>query len=233
MGTLRVVSSSAQAFVDRVEAGRLLAEALADLRGQHPLVLGIPRGGLVLAAQLAQALQGELDLALARKLRAPRNPELAIGAMSEDGRAFVDDHLLHYLGVSPQLLAQEQARVREEIAERKRAYRAVCAPLALTGRLVVITDDGLATGATMRAALRAARDAGPARLICAVPVGAEPTLADLAHLADELVCLRAPRAFSAVGQFYLDFTQVEERAVLAILEQQRRPPAGGNRGEAG
>ena len=222
MGKLRIIEHSDSAFADREEAGRLLAAALSDLRGQNPLILGIPRGGLVIARELARALDGELDIALSRKLRAPGNPELAIGAMSEDGNAFVDEDTVRYLGVSGPQLEREKQRVMGELEARVELYRHAREQVPLQGRLVVITDDGLATGATMRAALVAARKAAPERLICAVPVGAEPTVNELAELCDELVCYRVPMFFAAVGQFYGRFEQVEDGEVVEILRQEQQ-----------
>lgn len=222
MGKLRIIEHDERAFADREEAGRMLASVLTDLRGQNPLILGIPRGGLVLARELARALDGEVDIVLARKLRAPSNPELAIGAMSEDGHAFVDDSTLRYLGVSEAVLEREKQRVRAEIEARSRLYRQAREKVPLAGRLVVITDDGLATGSTMRAALWAGRKEDAGRLICAVPVGAEATVHELAELCDELVCYRVPAFFAAVGQFYAQFAQVEDDEVLEILREEQR-----------
>lgn len=221
MGKVRIVEHSERPFANRQEAGRLLARALEEYKGQHPLVLGIPRGGLVIAREVAKELGGEIDIALARKLRAPSNPELAIGAMSEDGHAFVDSSLLRYLGVSDAVLEREKQRVQREIEDRQKLYRSAREKVPLPGRIVLLTDDGLATGATMRAALWAARKEGPAKLICAVPVGAENTVQDLAEQCDELVCLRVPMFFGAVGQFYMHFDQTEDEEVLQILREEQ------------
>lgn len=224
MGTIRIVDRDERPFADRTEAGRALGQELSDeLRGHDPLILGIPRGGLVTAREVADQVGGELDIALSRKLRAPMNPELAIGAMSERGDVFVDPRLQRYLGLQEEHLRQEQERVRQEIEERKQRYREVRERVPLQGRIVVIVDDGLATGATMRAALQAATHEEPARLICAVPVGSEDSVHNMASFCDEVVCLRVPAYFAAVGQFYVRFEQVSDEEVLAILqaEQQR------------
>lgn len=224
MGSIRIIDRDDRPFADRAEAGRALGQELAEeLRGRDPLVLGIPRGGLVTAREVAAIVGGELDIALARKLRAPMNPELAIGAMSERGDVFVDPRLQRYLGLEERHLQQEQERVRQEIEERKRRYREVRERVPLQGRIVVIVDDGLATGATMRAALQAAAHDEPERLICAVPVGSEDSVHNMASFCDEVVCLRVPAYFAAVGQFYVQFAQVSDDEVLEILraEQQR------------
>ena len=221
MGKVRIVEHSERPFANRQEAGRLLARALEEYRGQHPLVLGIPRGGLVIAKEVAHALDGEVDIALARKLRAPSNPELAIGAMSEDGHAFVDSSLLRYLGVSDAVLEREKQRVQLEIEDRRKLYREAKEKVPVAGRIVLVTDDGLATGATMHAALWAARKEGPAKLICAVPVGAAQSIDTLAEECDELVCLRVPTFFGAVGQFYMHFEQTEDEEVLQILREEQ------------
>jgi putative phosphoribosyl transferase len=221
MGKVRIVEHSERPFANRQEAGKLLAAALVEFRGQHPLVLGIPRGGVVVAREVAHELDGEVDIALARKLRAPSNPELAIGAMSEDGHAFVDSSLLRYLGVSDAVLEREKQRVQLEIEDRRKLYRSAREKVPLAGRIVLVTDDGLATGATMRAALWAARKEGPARLICAVPVGAAQSVESLAEECDELICLRVPTYFGAVGQFYLHFDQTEDEEVLRILREEQ------------
>lgn len=232
MGTIKILSRDDRPFADRLEAGRLLGQELGALRGQNPLVLGIPRGGLVIAREIVQAIGGEADVVLARKLRAPMNPELAIGAMSEHGDVFIDPRLQRYLGLSEAHVQREQERVRQEIEERRQRYRQVRSKVALQGRAVVITDDGLATGATMRAALLSARHEDPARLICAVPVGSEESVRELAEFCDEMICLRVPRYFSAVGQFYLRFDQVEDEEVVALLraEQARLSPASASPG---
>lgn len=221
MGTIRIISHAETPFADRREAGRQLGRELAEFRGQHPVVLGIPRGGVVIAAEVAPELAGELDIALSRKLRAPQNPELAIGAMSEDGHVFVDQGALGYLGVSRQRLAQEQERVALEIEDRRRLYRTAREKVPLAGRTVIVVDDGLATGATMKAALWAARKEQPRLLVCAVPVGSESAVEEMAEHCDETICLRVPFYFAAVGQFYARFDQTEDEEVLEILRQEQ------------
>ncbi len=215
--SVRVLSHSAEAFRDRGAAGRLLAEPLARYRASRPVVLGIPRGGVIVAAEAAAGIGAELDVVLVRKLGAPSNPELAIGAVGEDGRLFLDEALAARVGAGADYVARQRLRQLEEIARRVRLYRANREKIPLAGRVAIVTDDGLATGATMRAALLALREERPERLVVAVPVGAPETLERIADAADEVLCLRAPHDFSAVGMFYRDFTQVPDEEVLAVL----------------
>ena len=217
MGTVRILSNSPEPFVDRREAGRLLARQLERFRAGRPVVLGIPRGGVVIAAEIADHLGGELDIVLSRKIGAPGNPELAIAAVAEDGRLFLDERIAERVGASGAFIAREQGRQLGEIARRVALFRAVRPKVPLHGRVVIVADDGLATGATMQAALWAAHRDQPSSTIAAVPVGAWDTIERLSQSADELVCLRAPADFGAVGRFYRVFDQVEDEEVLAIL----------------
>ena len=221
MGAVHVLSHDAHPFADRREAGRLLARELERFRASRPVVLGIPRGGVVIAAEVADHLGAELDIVLSRKIGAPGNPELAIGAVAEDGRLFLDERIAERVGASRAFIAREQGRQLEEIARRVALFRAVRPKVPLPGRAVIVADDGLATGATMQAALWAAHRDRPATTIVAVPVGAVDTIERLAGGADELVCLRAPEDFGAVGRFYRVFDQVEDEEVLAILAAHR------------
>ena len=217
MGTVRILSNSPEPFVDRREAGRLLARQLERFRAGRPVVLGIPRGGVVIAAEIADHLGGELDIVLSRKIGAPGNPELAIAAVAEDGRLFLDERIAERVGASGAFITREQGRQLGEIARRVALFRAVRPKVPLHGRVVIVADDGLATGATMQAALWAAHRDQPGSMIAAVPVGAVDTIERLSRSVDELVCLRAPEEFGAVGRFYRTFNQVEDEEVLAIL----------------
>ncbi len=228
MASVRIVSQSSEAFRDRAEAGWLLGKELKQLSGSTTVVLGIPRGGLVVARDLARTLQARLDIVLSRKLGAPSNPELAIGAIAEDGRLFLHERVIGYLEVSDSYIKQERVRQLDEIRRRAQAIREIMPKLSLEGKLVVVTDDGVATGATMQAALWAARHEHPQKLVAALPVGPEETIRQLARYADEAVCLRAPASFSAVGQFYQFFQQVEDDEMMAIIrEEQARRKADG------
>lgn len=220
MGKLRILSSSPEVFRDRREAGQLLAAELQELKGKNALVLGIPRGGVVVASELAAALDAELDIVLSRKLRTPGQWELAMGSVAEDGKIFLNDTVIQELNVSQALIEQERQVQLAEISRRAAMVRRVRPKAPLEGRIVVVTDDGVATGATTQAALWTARQERPAKLIAAMPVGSPDTIARLSRDVDEMVCLRAPHSFYAVGQFYRHFEPVEDEDVLAILREE-------------
>nr|WP_290666118.1 phosphoribosyltransferase family protein [Ardenticatena sp.] len=212
-------------FRDRRHAGQLLAAALRTLVKEPPVVVGIPRGGLVVAAEIARVLDGELDFITPRKLGAPGNPELAIGAMTERGHLILNEEALASLHVPPDYIEREAKRQLAEIERRNRIYRAVLPHRAWQGRTVVVTDDGVATGSTMRAALESVRQEQPARLVLALPVAPYDTFFDLAALADDAVAVCAPRVFlGGVGAYYQDFHQTSDAEVLALLRA-FAPPA--------
>jgi predicted phosphoribosyltransferase len=212
-------------FRDRNEAASRLAEKLGDYREKNPLVLAIPRGAVPMAQIIAEKLGGEFDVVLVRKLRAPFDPEFAIGSVDENGWTYIADHAAA-VGASAEYIEAEKQAQMETIRQRRTQYTPIRPPLDPLGRIVIVIDDGLATGATMIAALHGLRARKPARLICAVPVAPPETLAQVARMADETICLEAPTNFRAVGQFYQHFPQVEDREVTAILAMQN-PPAQG------
>ncbi len=221
MGKSRVVYYSDESFEDRKEAGRLLATALEGFRGKDTVVLGIPRGGMVVAGEIAGALNSELDIALSRKLGAPGNPELAIGSIGEDGKLFLNEDLAFRAGADKAYIEAEKARQLAEIKNRVQLFRQFKAKVVLKGKTVIVTDDGVATGATMRAALWASRRENPKKLIAAVPVGAGESVRLLADYADEVIVLRLPRDLQAIGQFYRHFDQASDQEVMAILKEAR------------
>jgi predicted phosphoribosyltransferase len=210
-------------FRDRIDAAERLADALAAYRGMRPLVLAVPRGAVPMGHVIAQRLGGELDVVLVRKLRAPFSPEFAVGAIDETGWAYVAPHA-HQAGADDAYLASEKAEQMATLRRRRAEYTPARPPIDPAGRVVIVVDDGLATGATMIAALHAVRARRPAKLVCAVPVAAQDSLEAVQPYADDVVCLHAPWDFGAVGRFYRNFDQVEDDEVIALLRAEP-PPA--------
>jgi len=210
-------------FIDREEAGWKLVERLRAERLEKPLVLAIPRGGVEIGAVLARGLGAELDVVLARKLRAPHQPELALGAVSETGQVHLNHFAAAMTDVGESFIARERDRQLAEIARRRELYRAVRPRAEVAGRTVIVVDDGIATGATMIAALQAVRAAGPRELIVAVPVGAPDRIDALRPLCDRVICLDEPEPFWAIGQFYRDFSQVSDERVVELLRDYGLP----------
>ncbi len=209
-------------FENRTDAGRKLAAKLGAYRGTHPLVLAIPRGGVPLGREVADALDGELDVVLVRKLGAPYNPEFAVGSVGESGKVIVADYA-KCAGADDRYLADEAKRQLALIRKRRAQYAPLHTSISAKGRTVIVVDDGLATGATMRAALDEIRSQNPARLVCAVPVAAPGAAAYVRPFCDEWVCLAVEPDFDSVGWFYRDFRQVEDEEAIALLAQPGNP----------
>ncbi len=206
-------------FSDRIEAGKKLAIALKDFSSKNGVVLAIPRGGVVVAYEIAKAIGLPLDVIIPRKLGAPGNAELAIGAVAEDGTAILDNELVSYLGVSRSYIQEEIETQKQEIHRRLTLYRQQSSYPDLKGLDVIVVDDGIATGSTMKAALASVRNRGAASITVAIPVGPPSTIKELEKLADHVVCLYTPEYFQAIGQFYSDFSQTEDEEVVALLQQ--------------
>lgn len=209
-------------FANRVEAGKRLASALAESVSEDGIVLAIPRGGVVVGFEIARALNLSLDVIVPRKIGAPDNPELAIGAMTEDGTIILDKDLVNQLGVSKAYIKKESERQRLEIKRRLKLYRGDFPRPKLKDREVIIVDDGIATGSTMKAALASVRKSGAKTVTVAVPVGPPSTIKELEAQADRVVCLYTPEPFYAIGEFYKDFAQTENEEVTELLKLSRR-----------
>jgi putative phosphoribosyl transferase len=208
-------------FSDRIEAGKKLAVALEDFKG-NGIVLAIPRGGVVVGYVIAEKLGLTLDVIIPRKIGAPNNPELAIGAVAEDGTTILDNNLISYLGVSPKYIKEETERQKQEIHRRLKLYRQDARYPDVKGLDVIIVDDGIATGSTMKAALASVKNRGAASVTVAIPVGPPQTIEELEKLADRVVALYTPGFFQAIGQFYSDFSQTEDEEVNKLLHENRQ-----------
>ena len=213
-------------FHDREDAGRKLAARLTRFRALDPLVLGLPRGGVPVAYEVARALDAPLDVVVARKIGAPGHEEYGIGAVAQGGAFYLDEPRIAALGVHHTWLARAAAEQSAEIERRLRAYRGDRPTLDARDRVVILVDDGLATGVTTRAAVRALRKMGPREVVLAVPAAARDTARALRAEVDELICLEAPEDFYAVGQCYEDFGQTTDDEVIALLARAERERAG-------
>lgn len=205
-------------FKDRQHAAGLLVKALEKYRGQNPLVLAIPRGAVPMGKIIADALGGDLDLVLVRKLRAPSQPELAIGSVDEEGNVYLHEYA-HSLGIPQSYIDREKNQQLQLLRDRRRLYTQARPALDPKGRVVMVLDDGIATGSTMLAAVKSLRRKEPAKIIAVTAVAPPDTLKKLQKIADEVVCLEAPENFQAVGQFFEDFSQVEDEEVVQLLQK--------------
>lgn len=213
-------------FENRAQAAEMLAQRLQAYRGRRPLVLAIPRGAVPMGKIVADALDGELDVVLVRKLRAPYNPELAIGSIDETGAVYLNPDCRDLWTES--YLETEKKTQLELLRRRRQMYEPAGSPIDATGRVAIVLDDGIATGSTMIAALRAVRARGPAKLIVATGVASSDSLELIGHEADEVVCLETPPMLYAIGLHFRDFAQVSDEEVIAVLREARQPraPAG-------
>lgn len=211
------------AFENRAEAGRLLATRLGKYKGQHPIVLAIPRGAVPMGKIVAEALDGDLDVVLVHKLRAPFNPELAIGSIDETGAVYLDPELRHVWDES-YLEGEKQVQLAT-LQQRRQQYAPMGPPIDAIGRIAIVLDDGIATGSTMIAALRAVRARNPSKLIAATGVASREALRLIRREADDVVCLETPPVLYAIGLHFRDFSQVSDRDVVETLREVRRPRA--------
>ena len=214
-----------QAFIDRRNAGRVLATRLAEYAGRDDVVvLALPRGGVPVGYEVASLLGVPMDVFLVRKLGTPGHRELAMGAIASGGVRVLNDDVVRWYGISDSAIERIAREEQEELERRERAYRGDRSAPDLAGKILILIDDGLATGSTMRAAAQAVRAHRPARVVIAVPVGAPQTCAELAAVADEVICARMPEPFSAVGQWYLNFDQTGDDEVRELLQKSSAIP---------
>jgi len=209
-------------FSNREEAGDMLAGALGVLKDEDVVVLGIPRGGVVVARQVAKALGARLDVIVTKKIGAPEEPEFALGAVTQEGETILNEQVVRLLGVKRSYMKSEGERLAKEVKDRMTRLRGDSPYPNLKGRVVIIVDDGVATGSTVSAAVMSARKQEPSSVVVAVPVAPREAVEELSKMADRVVCLATPEQFFAIGQFYEDFSQVEDEEVRAILREQER-----------
>jgi putative phosphoribosyl transferase len=206
-------------FKDRVEAGRKLAEALKRYRGKDIVVLGIPRGGVVVANEVAKELEAPLDIVVSRKIEAPGEPEFALGAVTQEGEVIMDRQAAESLGATPQYLDDQIRKKREEVKDRMRMLRGDAPYPELEGRTIIIVDDGIATGSSVSAAVMSVKKRRPKEIIVATPVAPKDAVETLSEDNTKVVSLETPRAFLAIGEFYQDFGQVEDIEVKRIIDE--------------
>ncbi len=215
-------------YESRSDAGQRLAQALRAYRGRDVLVLALPRGGVEVGYEVAEALNAELDVLVVRKLGAPDNPELGVGAIASHGAHFIDENMIRRLNIHPGMLEEIKQREWMELERRQSAYRDALPPPHVEGRTVILVDDGIATGGTARVAIRAVRSLDPERIVLAVPVAPPETVELLGSEVDELVCLQTPSPFSAISLWYKQFRQTTDEQVVDLLRK-RRAQATANR----
>jgi len=206
-------------FANRSEAGQKLAQELLEYKNENPIIMAIPRGGIVVADQVAQFLECPLDIIITRKIGAPGNPELAMGAVSGPDKVIINEDIKYGLRVSDDYIEKEVANQLEEIKRRRSMYLGQKLPLDLKGKPVIIIDDGLATGYTAIAAIDAIKEEHPSKIVLAVPVASSDTCQFISSKVDKIVCLMKPEIFYAVGQFYMDFSQTTDDEVIEIMRK--------------
>jgi predicted phosphoribosyltransferase len=222
---LPLTDAHREPFVDRRDAGRTLATHLSKYAGRKDvIVLALPRGGVPVAYEVAQALGVPLDVFLVRKLGTPGHRELAMGAIASGGIRVLNEDVIRWYSIPTSIIEDVVREEQDELQRRERAYREDRPAPDLRSRIVILIDDGLATGSTMRAAVQAVRERQPSRVVVAVPVGARETCAEIAADADEVICARMPEPFSSVGQWYLDFAQTEDEEVRTLLQKSLETP---------
>ena len=216
---IKILHREGWTFEDRTDAARQLAHALISFQGKETVMLGIPRGGVIIASEIAKVLQADMDIVLCRKIGAPGYPEFAVGAVNEHGGLVINESALSIIEANPEYIDQIKKEELDEINRRKKVFRSVFSKKNVSGKIVIITDDGVATGTTMQAAIWAIKEEGPQQIILALPVGPEETIKRLAKEVNETVVLCVPSGFQAVGQYYLDFHQLTDEDVKKTLMQ--------------
>lgn len=206
-------------FRDRTDAGKRLAEILTKFKNENPIILAIPRGGVVVADEIAKNLNANLDIIVPRKIGAPGNPEMAIGAVAQDGSLYIDENLVKDLGVSENYIKKEMKKELQEIERRLKKYRKRKKYPSFKNKTLILVDDGIATGATMKAAIQFLKKQNPKKIIVAVPVAPRDTVNELEKIVDEVIVVEKPIFMGAIGEFYVDFRQVEDEEVINILKK--------------